>query len=224
MLEEVEEPEEVIEEPEEEVEVVEEEVEEEFNQRDVPVVDLFVMSHCQFALQMEKGIIPVLELLGDKIDFNLRFVSYAMHGEEELYSQLIQYCVQRDHNSELIDYLECFIEEGDFDGCLIEVGIDKDELEDDCMDEVDDEFGIQESFDDSNTWLSGRYPRFNIDKDLNEKYNVKGSPTLIINGANVRSARDPASLLKSICLGFTDKPSECSEELSDVSPSPGFSG
>ncbi|MBW2981422.1 hypothetical protein KY343_00950 [Candidatus Woesearchaeota archaeon] len=207
---------------EEEVEEVEEEVE--FEQRDVPVVDLFVMSHCPYALQMERGIIPVLELLGDEIDFNLRFVSYVMHGEEEMYTQLIQYCIQRDHEDELLDYLECFMEEGDFNGCLVEVGISEEDLDDECMDEVDDEFGIQESFDDQDSWLSGRYPRFNIDKELNEKYGVSGSPTLVVNGVKVNSARDPASLLKTICAGFTDKPSECSEELSAGNPSAGFSG
>ncbi|NTW30777.1 MAG: hypothetical protein HGA33_05845, partial [Candidatus Moranbacteria bacterium] len=44
-----------------------------------PVVKLFVMSYCPYGTQIEKGILPVLETLGDKIDFTLEFVSYAMH-------------------------------------------------------------------------------------------------------------------------------------------------
>jgi len=38
-----------------------------------PKVELFTMSHCPYGTQIEKGILPVLETLGDKIDFKLKF-------------------------------------------------------------------------------------------------------------------------------------------------------
>ncbi|MFH0840784.1 MAG: hypothetical protein V1865_02275, partial [bacterium] len=60
---------------------------------DKPVVELFVMSHCPYGTQIEKGIIPVAETLKDKIDFQIKFVDYAMHGEKELKEQLNQYCI-----------------------------------------------------------------------------------------------------------------------------------
>ena len=44
-------------------------------------VELFVMSYCPYGTQVEKGILPVLDLLGDKINFQLKFCDYAMHGE-----------------------------------------------------------------------------------------------------------------------------------------------
>ncbi|HTY44247.1 MAG TPA: hypothetical protein VMC80_03315, partial [Patescibacteria group bacterium] len=40
---------------------------------DKPTVELFVMSYCPYGTQMEKAIIPVLNLLKDKVNFTLRF-------------------------------------------------------------------------------------------------------------------------------------------------------
>ena len=54
-------------------------------------VELFVMSHCPYGVQMEKGILPVLKLLDTRIDFSLKFVDYAMHGKTELDEQTRQY-------------------------------------------------------------------------------------------------------------------------------------
>jgi len=53
-----------------------------------PVVELFVMSHCPYGTQIEKGIIPVVEALGSKIDFKLKFCDYSMHGDKELKEEL----------------------------------------------------------------------------------------------------------------------------------------
>ena len=84
---------------------------------DKPSVELFVMSYCPYGTQAEKGILPVVELLGDKIDFNLRFVYYAMHPSQgEVEENLRQYCIQKDQKSKFNDYLECFLEEGDSEG------------------------------------------------------------------------------------------------------------
>ncbi|NJP03992.1 hypothetical protein HC823_01895 [Candidatus Gracilibacteria bacterium] len=63
---------------------------------DKPVIELFVMSHCPFGTQIEKGIIPVIEKLGDSVDFQLKFVDYAMHGKKELDEQLNQSCIKKE--------------------------------------------------------------------------------------------------------------------------------
>ena len=72
------------------------------------------------------------------------------------------------------------------------------------------------------TEKKGSYPAFNIYKDDNAKYNVAGSPTLIINGAEAQSDRDSASLLKTICSAFNNAPKECDTKLSATAPSAGF--
>ena len=39
---------------------------------DKPLVELFVMAYCPYGTQAEKGLIPVIELLGDKIDASIK--------------------------------------------------------------------------------------------------------------------------------------------------------
>lgn len=191
---------------------------------DKPVVELFVMSHCPYGTQAEKGIIPAVELLGDKIDFKLRFVYYAMHPSQgEVEEQLSQYCIQKTQPDKLIPYLKCFLQAGDSASCLTEVGVNKITLNS-CITSADKEFKVSENKNDKSKWLSGNYPLFNVDKELNELYQVAGSPTLVINGVQVSSARDPASYLSSICGAFSEGnvPEECSQELSTTSYSAGF--
>lgn len=191
---------------------------------DVPEVELFVMSHCPYGTQAVKGMLPVLDLLGDKIDFELRFVYYAMHPSAgEVEEQLNQYCIQKEQEDKLYEYLECFLTEGDGEGCLTEVGINKAKLKT-CTDAADKEFDITVNLEDESSWLSGYYPLFNIDKELNEEYGVRGSPSLVINGEQISSGRSPSAYLSTICNAFTEGnvPEECNEELSTETMSPGF--
>ncbi len=188
--------------------------------KDKPEVEIFVMAYCPFGTQIEKGILPVLKLLGDKIDFNMRFCSYAMHGKKELDEQTLQYCIQKEYNDKYMDYLACFLKDEKTDDCLKEVGLDG--KLDSCITETDAEFKITEKFNDESTWSGGRFPLFDVDKELNEKYGITGSPGLVINGVTAKSGRDPASLLNAICTGFKNKPAECNEKLSSANPSPGF--
>lgn len=167
-----------------------------------PTVELFVMSYCPYGTQAEKGILPVTKLLGDKIDFNVRFVYYSMHEfsqgtpyEPEMEENLRQYCIQKEQKPKFNDYLTCFLQAGDNATCLTQAKIDKTKLNA-CTVAADKQFGVTASKNDKSTWLSGTYPLFNVDKDLNTLYNVGGSPTLVINGVQANSARDPASYLR----------------------------
>jgi len=46
------------------------------------------------------------------------------------------------------------------------------------------------------SWLNGNFPKIGIwMQHLNTKYNVGGSPTLIINGVESNAGRDSASFL-----------------------------
>jgi len=191
---------------------------------DKPVVELFVMSYCPYGTQAEKGILPVVELLGDKIDFSLRFVYYAMHPTQgEVEENLREYCIQKEQESKFNDYLSCFLKAGDSASCLTEAKIDKTKLNL-CISKADKDFQVSENKNDKSKWLSGNYPLFNVDKALNEQYNVAGSPTLVVNGVQANSARDPASYLDTICKAFSDGsvPEECGTELSTTAYGPGF--
>jgi len=191
------------------------------NKTDKPAVELFVMSYCPYGTQIEKGIIPVIETLSNKIGFELKFCDYAMHGKTEIDEQLNQYCIQRQEPEKLLSYLKCFLEDGNSDTCLSTVGIDRVKLNT-CVSATDGEFKITENFNDQSTWSSGQYPPFAVYEADTDKYGVSGSPTLVINGQKISSGRDASSLLAVICSGFNEQPEECNTELSSVSPAPGF--
>lgn len=185
-----------------------------------PEVELFVMSHCPYGTQIEKGMLPVVNALGDKIKFSVKFVDYAMHGEKEVKEQLKQACIQ--DQGKLNKYLGCFLESGDSgaDQCLKTAGVDTKKMNS-CIADKDKQFKVTEIFKDKNKWESS-FPPFNINKGDNEKYGVQGSPTLVINGKKVNSGRDSASLLEAVCAGFEAQPEECKAKLSSATPAPGF--
>ncbi|PIT94345.1 hypothetical protein COT98_04155 [Candidatus Falkowbacteria bacterium CG10_big_fil_rev_8_21_14_0_10_39_9] len=185
-----------------------------------PVVELFVMSHCPYGTQIEKGIIPVVEALGSKIDFKLKFCDYSMHGDKELKEELNQYCINKEQGTKYLTYLKCFLGAGDNTACLSQAKIDTAKMKA-CADKTDKQFKVTENAANKVDY-KGSYPSFDVFKDDNAKYNVGGSPTLVINGTESQSARDPQSLMKSICAGFENAPSECQKAMSTASPAAGF--
>ena len=168
---------------------------------DKPKVELFVMTHCPYGTQAEKGFIPAIEALGDKIDSSVKFVHYFLH-EPENDETPIQICIREEQGDKYLDYLKCFLEDGDSDRCLTKTGINKAKL-DSCIE----------------TKYEGVYAE---DSALSQGYGVKGSPTLVVNGQIVQSGRDSASYLSAICSAFNTAPAECDTQLSSTSPNPGF--
>lgn len=186
-----------------------------------PQVELFVMSYCPYGTQAEKGILPVLDLLKDKIDFKLKFVNYLMHGEAELTENLRQHCIAQQEPQKLNAYLSCFLKEGKAQNCLTSAKIDSAKLAA-CEKSTDAQFSLKKSFQDKTLWENPNYPPFAIFNEDNTKYKITGSPTLVLNGVTVSAARDSESIKKVICGGFTSEPSECQTTLSSQVPSAGF--
>ena len=183
--------------------------------REKPDIKLFVMSYCPFGLQMQKALLPAWELLKDKADIGVYFVSYIMHGKEEMEENLRQYCIQKEEKAKYLTYLGCFVKEGKFADCLKEANIDENKLKL-CQERTDKEFQISANFTETG------YPPFNIHKDLNEKYGVRGSPTLVINDQVIEVERSPEKVKEAICNAFSTPPPECETTLSSTSASYGF--
>lgn len=187
------------------LEIAEKETEttsQEIPKSDKPVVELFVMTHCPYGTQAEKGLLPTIGTLGDAIDAKIRFVHYFMHDPEEAETP-VQVCLREEQSEKYYNYLICFLEDGDSERCIGEAGVDASALND-CI-------------------SSGRADEYYAeDSALSEGYGVQGSPTLVINGQIVSSGRDSASFLDVICQAFSDVPEICGTELSSQAPSPGF--
>ncbi len=185
-----------------------------------PVVELFVMSHCPFGTQMQKGMLPVLDALGESVDFQLKFNTYAMHQYKELVEQNLQHCIKEETPDKLLTYLGCFLEDENSERCLGVIE-ETEASYDTCLADLENEFNTLANFEDRSTWM-GQFPSYPLYQADNEKYGVRGSPTLVINGQVVTTARDSASLLETVCAGFEDAPEACDTQLPSTQPSPGF--
>jgi len=185
-----------------------------------PVVETFVMSYCPYGTQIQKGLLPVVALLKDKIDFDFKFVNYIMHEKQEIDENLLQYCMNEIDQAKYHEYLGCFLTSEDSKSCLNSTGINQSEISR-CVATADAKYSITANYQDKSTW-NGQYPPFDVHKEENEKYGVQGSPTLVINGQVATSARSPQSLLATICSSFEEAPAECNQELSPETPVPGF--
>jgi hypothetical protein len=190
-----------------------------------PSVEVFVMSQCPYGTQIEKGILPVVATLGKKIDFAVKFCDYSMHGQAELNEQMNQYCIQKNEPQNFQAYLKCYLaskgQPEDAASCVKSTKVNAVKMAS-CVAATDKTYKITAGFNDKTTWVSGQFPQFNVFKTENTKYDVKGSPTLVINGETISSGRDSASLLKTICSAFTTAPAECNAKLDSNNPSAGF--
>lgn len=189
---------------------------------DKPKVEVFVMSYCPFGTQVQKGMIPVMETLKDKAEIEFKYVDYAMHGDKEIDENLNQYCISQKEPAKYLGYLKCFLKAGDSKSCLNSERINQVALAS-CVKEQDTKFSIKQKAADKATWSNGQFPPFDLQKEDNDKYNVQGSPTVIINGTEVPGVqRDANSLLKKVCSAFNNPPQECQTELSSAVPASGF--
>ncbi len=195
---------------------------------DVPDVKLFVMAYCPFGLQSEKAMIPVYNLLKDKANITLNYVIYSnygkecldngtycsMHGGSELTEDIRQLCINKIYGK---DKLWAYLDKFDHD-CTYQNAKD-------CWKTAEDSVGIddsliQECIDKEKT----EFTMLKNEKSLNAKYNVRGSPTLIINGKVYSGERTPEDYKEAICSAFNNKPDECNENLSSETASTGFGG
>ena len=169
---------------------------------DKPKVELFVMTHCPYGLQAEKGILPAFAALGNKIDAKIRFVHYFMHGDKEEQETYNQVCIREEQATKYNSYLNCFAIENDSAKCATKAGVDAKKMAS-CV-------------------ASKAKGYYKTDSDLSNGYGVGGSPTLVINGVQSNAGRDAASYLAGICAAFNKAPAECSKKLSGAAPAAGF--
>ena len=197
------------------------------------------MSYCPYGLQAQKMFLPVYDLLKNKAEMGVYFVNYIMHEKQEIDENLRQYCIQKEQKDKYYNYLSCFVKDGDFNKCLTEANIDKNKMNS-CISATDTQYKITEGYNDKSTWVSGQYPKFGVNDNLNQQYGVGGSPTIVINdtvvvtdqqycpGGNIKCAvisnldRSPEKFKEIVCNAFTNLPSECSQTLSSEASSPGL--
>jgi hypothetical protein len=144
----------------------------------------------------------------------------SMHGPEEAAENLRQICIREEQPSKFWSYISCYMQKttataasgmplGDSTGCQASTGVDTAKLASCVSDPTRGLAYAQKDF------------------DLGTKYNVQGSPTLILNGAPVSETdyggRTSDAVKSMVCAGSKTQPSFCSTKLNTAEASVSFS-
>lgn len=184
---------------------------------DSPVLDAYVVSRCPFGLQMQRAMAEAVKEAPALADYlKVRYIGSvsgntitAMHGNDEAQENLRQICIREEQSEKYWDYTTCQMKSGDTTGCEKSTGVNSTELSS-CI---------------SDTSRGVAYAK--EDFDLNIKYNVIGSPTLVVGDALVYESnyggRSADAVKKIVCAGFNTEPSFCSQTLNTAVAASSFS-
>ncbi len=190
---------------------------EDLKKSEKPILEAFVVSNCPYGLQMQRILYETLKNI-PSLEENIK-VEYigaiegnkitSMHGDNEAQENLRQICIREEQPDKYWDYIGCYIQKGDTDGCLTSANVDKTKLNA-CM--TDAAKGL-------------KYAK--ADFDAQARYGVSGSPTLFLNGEKVSEfdfgGRTAEALKTLLCCGFSTQPGSCSQKLTEDSAATGFS-
>jgi hypothetical protein len=182
---------------------------------DKPSVELYVFTYCPYGTQSEKGIIPAVKLLGNKIDFKIRQIG-AMHGEHEKIEAQRQLCIDKLYPTKYLDYTLAFALDSGIGTCGSNA-----QCSEPLINAIYTKLGITKAKIDACMKTDG-VTSYSAEVANSQSKGIGGSPTLVINGVQSSAGRDAASYLAGICAAFNNPPAECSEKLSSASPSAGF--
>lgn len=184
---------------------------------DKPVLEAYVVAACPFGLQMQRVLADIVKNQPSAASsIKVRYMGAvsggkitSMHGDAEAQENLKQICIREEQPAKYWNYVSCHIQNGDTDGCLTSTGVDKAKLTA-CT--TDPKKGLAYA---------------QVDFDLNTKYNVTGSPTLVLGGETVSEfdfgGRTSDGVKTLMCCGFNNKPGFCSAKLNTASAATSYS-
>jgi thiol-disulfide isomerase/thioredoxin len=183
---------------------------------DKPSVELFVMSFCPYGVQAEQAMIQVAKLLGNKADVKIRFIANvngdnvedvaSLHGINEAKEDLRQLAIMKYYPDKFWDYLN------EIDANCYSVSRDAAKL-DECWKAAAKKLSIDVTKIEQVAYSKEGIDLMRLEQSASEKYNVRGSPTLIINGAVYSGSRTSEAFKQGICSAFTTQPAECSQDV-----------
>ncbi len=195
--------------------------------REKPNVKFFVMSFCPYGNQAENALGPVFKLFKNKVEWEPHYVIYSnyggypdycldeeekycsMHGIQELNEDVRELCIWKyyDHSTwwDFVLQINENCNARNVDTCWVPIakrlGIDTEKIKNcqktEAINLLDEEIR------------------------LNQKYGVRGSPTVFINDVSYNGARTPEAYKQAICSGFVTEPEECSKTLSTTGSASG---
>ncbi|MDD1679738.1 MAG: DsbA family protein [Methanomicrobiales archaeon] len=192
----------------------------------VPLVDLYVMSFCPYGVQAEGTLKPVIDLLGTKANFTVRYIASvngndinsvsSLHGLNEAKEDSRQLCIMEKYPEKYWNYMM------QFNTRCYPLGASNGTTIDTCWKEVANGLDINASMIETCAYGSEGIALLRASETKMDQYGVTGSPTLIINGQKYTGTRSADAFKNAICNAFETMPAECSMNLtSNVTPATG---
>lgn len=185
---------------------------------DNPVLEAYIVARCPFGLQMQRILYDVVKNT-PSLAKNVKIMYMgsvsgntitAMHGEAEAKENLRQICIREEQPNKYWEYVACQMKApGTETSCEKSTGVDSAKLS-------------------SCTSTPSRGVAYaKKDFDLNAKYQIQGSPTLILNGQQASEfdygGRTSEAVKTVVCNGFNTQPSECAKKLTTQNAATSFS-
>ncbi len=183
-----------------------------------PNVELFVMSFCPYGNQAENTMLPVYNLLKDKVDWNIHYIVNvsngkvsSLHGQPEVDQNEREACVLQEWGMDKWWQFTTYVN----DNCGSNGS---------CWQEAAENAGLDVSAITDCVFSKGLSLMKN-EASVTDEAGVTGSPTLIINGVKTNSVYrygNSQAYLEAVCSAFESIPEECSQQLptSDNASSP----
>ncbi len=200
--------------------------------RDKVDVKLFTMSYCPFGNEAESAMFPVEELLRNDVEIEPHYVIYSnypskaeqagycwdpagkycsMHGINELRQDVRELCIYKYNKTSYWEYIK-----------LVNADCTNDNIEA-CWKKPANTLKIDTN--NIETCLKSEGLKILAEeKALNDKYEVSGSPMLLINEVEYEGDRSSEGYKAGICAGFKKQPKSCSQKLVVTDTKPASSG
>lgn len=185
---------------------------------DKPMLEAFVVARCPYGLQMQRAIADAVKNLPSLDQYvKARYIGAvsgnsitSMHGDAEAKENLRQICIREEQPTKYWNYVGCQMKaSGTETSCEQSTGVDSAKLSA-CTSDVTRGVAYAKK-----------------DFDLATKYNVQGSPTLILNGTQISESgyggRSSDGVKSMICAGFNTQSSFCTTKLNTAAAAVSFS-
>ena len=166
-------------------------------------LDIYVMSQCPYGTQVENAIKPVLEKLGNNLDFNVNYIVnenagtfQSLHGEKEVQGDIVQLCAAKYNPNKYTDMIVCQNKNAgaipdNWEECA--TGLDVEKIKT-CYEGDEGKKLLSESIKKSNA------------------VNAQGSPTIYINNEKYQGGRGENDFLRAVCNAYDGtKPAACAD-------------
>lgn len=181
-----------------------------------PEVKLFIMSYCPYGIQAMQTMAPVNNLIKNLVkvsyviypnyqgggdDFCIEDGKYcSMHGIQELNEDARQLCVQKYQSDKFWNYYLAVSEKCTYKNV------------DSCWEAVAKSSGV-DTQKVKDCFAKEKVSLIKAEYEADQKYDVSGSPTLVINGVQYNGQRTSEGYKTAICGAYNSEPKECGEKI-----------